>query len=197
MIVLVRSGAKYGPEYVTALTAQIKEHSDEGVITLTDQPDTPGETRELKMGWPGWWAKLELFAPWNVDLRPFLFIDLDSFVLGDFKHLKNTRFTMVKDFQGWVKANSSVMWVCEPDNIWAAFMTDPEAHMKDCGGKGDQEFIGRFCDDLWAPLTSGVTSYKNHGIEGPLGCIMQFHGNPKPCNADGWAKARWDKYAGP
>ena len=37
--------------------------------------------------WKGWWAKMNLFSPELKDLRPFLYIDLDTVVLKSIKSL--------------------------------------------------------------------------------------------------------------
>ena len=50
---------------------------------------------------PGRWTKMEMFAPWNEDLRPALFLDLDTFLLGnidEFLMLPNSSgFVMLRD----------------------------------------------------------------------------------------------------
>jgi hypothetical protein len=195
-IVLVRQGEVYGPEYGHVLQSQIAEHMPTAsVLTLTDQSDTPGQTRPLAHDLLGWWAKLELFAPNNRELRPFLYIDLDSFVLGDCSWLfGGSYFRMVEDFNDWVPANSCVMWIPESvDHIWSAFDSDRVAAIKRAGGAGDQKFLGQFCSHLWPPVLSGITSYKQHGKDGPHMALMQFHGRPKPHEIKtGWVADEWN-----
>lgn len=186
-VALVRSGEKYGAEYVRALTRQLAQVSSAQVITLTDQPDTPGLAPQLYCGFPGWWAKLELFAPWNRRHRPCLYIDLDSFVLGAIDHLESDEFRMVRDFYGNHPANSCVMWLPrETDQIWDDFTADPRAHMAEHRRRGDQGYLAKHCRALWE-ADAGITSYKLEGKREPRGSIMQFHGKPKPAEIDkGW-----------
>jgi hypothetical protein len=189
-VVLVRQGSKYDKKYVELLSKQINTD----VITLTDQADTPGKTLRLKYGWPGWWSKLELFSPEVEDLRPFLYIDLDSYVLDNIDHyFGGPKFKMVDEFNGWGKSNSSVMWIPKDVNrIWEAWIADPELNMAACGGHGDQKFLGDYAEELWTPLESGIVSYKNHCVNEPVGTIVQFHGRPKPHEInDGWVADIW------
>ena len=191
-VVLVRQGGSYDPHYVKLLTDQIKTFNPEAsVITLTDQGDTPGRTIPLWHGLKGWWAKLELFAPETRHIRPFLYIDLDSYVLGPVtRYFGGRRFTMTRDFMGCSPANSSVMWVpkgCE--RIWATFWEEPRRHMQEAGSRGDQYFLGRFAEHLF----EDVKSYRVDCLEAPQGSIIQFHGKPKPHECDGWAGDIWNR----
>jgi hypothetical protein len=192
-VVLVRQGRAYGPEYVEALIQQLPGYD---VLTLTDQSDTPGETSPLTHGLKGWWAKLELFAPENEKYRPYLYIDLDSFVFGTVdRYMGGDDFVMVKDFNNVVPANSSVMWIPKDvEHIWYKFSQNPEQVMADCGGHGDQKYLGRFADRVWDK--EGIVSYKNDGVDAPSGTIMQFHGRPKMKDAKGWARERWEYFVG-
>lgn len=194
-IVLVRSGDVYGPEYVSALIRQIHEVSDCDVVTLTDR-ECVGECLPLLYDLPGWWSKLELFAPENEDIRPCLFIDLDSFVFSSpQKFIGGEEFVMVDDFFGVAQGNSSVMWVPENVNrIWDKFIEDPDSEMSRAGKRGDQFFLADLVGKLWKTPESGITSYKKNGIEGPEGIIMQFHGQPKMKDANDWARDRWRHY---
>lgn len=198
-ILLVRRGDKYSWRYVVALEKQIRHYnSGVNIITLTDQDDNPGQSYSLKTDWPGWWAKLELASPWNRKYRPALYIDLDSFVLGDItRYNMGDDFYMVEDFNGWVKANSSVMWLPKDmEKIWKPFSEEPQKHMDRCGGHGDQKYFGEHCNNLWKTPDDGIVSYKAHGKEGPVGNIMQFHGRPKQSEAGGWAEKYWDRSFG-
>ena len=193
-IVLVRKGTLYGPEYVSALLTQIKRHNpDAEIITLTDQDDTPGQIRLLDYQYKGWWSKLELFSLNNTPLRPFLYIDLDSFVFQNLDYYgTHDGFTMVHDFFGCVEANSSVMWIPkDTTRIWHEFRKHATRIMDENRTKGDQGYLSKYVEKLWESPQEGIVSYKKHGKDGPLGAIMQFHGKPKPHQATGWAGDYW------
>jgi len=183
LIVLVRQGTKFGPEYVAKLANQVRDR----VVTLTDQPDTPGETRALKHGWPGWWAKLELFSPEHDGLKPFTFLDLDTFVFGEIPDYED-RFLMIRDFNFPNKRASGVMRVSRETRVWEHFLSRPRQHMD--VHAGDQDYLGPFADGF-LPM-DGIRSYKKHCRDGPKGTIMCFHGRPKPHECTGWAKEYWD-----
>lgn len=198
-VLLVCAGDKYDWRYVTALKRQIFAlREGHRIVTLTDRMNhVPGKKEALRMGWPGWWAKLELFAPWNRKYRPALYIDLDSFVFASIaKYANGDTFTMVRDFSGHhrIAANSSVMWLPkDTSDIWDAFSADPQRGMARCKGHGDQKFLAPFAKHLWGTPDDGIVSYKQHGRDGPCGHIMQFHGTPKMPDAKGWAQEHWRK----
>jgi len=185
-IILVRQGGKYGPEYVTNLKRQIYAHESlvGSVITLDDT--------ELCTNLKGWWAKLELFAPWNARYRPALYLDLDTIVHGRLFRYKSRCFTMVEDFMDRCPANSSVMWLPkDTSHIWDAFQEDPEGIMDRCRRGGDQLFLSDFCEKKWKTPDDGIVSFKQHCSDGPAGNIIQFHGKPKPHELDGWVAKLW------
>jgi len=196
-VVLVRQGEKYPPEYVSKLIYQLKRVGVLDIVTLTDMEDTPGLARPLRYDFKGWWAKIELFAPEQRDLWPFLFLDLDTFVFHplDQYHMGD-HFHMVRDFNEMSPGNSSVMWVPFIGNrkLWDTFIEDPKKAIASCGGYGDQKFIARYCNHFWGTPESGILSYKQHGVAEALGNIMTFHGRPKPHEVkQGWVKDWWQR----
>lgn len=80
-------GRNYVDEDVSRLHNSLVKHMRREVdwqfyvLTNDIESHIPGTKIELRNNWPGWWAKIELFRS---DLpRPLLFIDLDSFLVGD------------------------------------------------------------------------------------------------------------------
>lgn len=191
MLVLVRQGDKYGPEYVEILKKQAKETSGLETLVLGDGEDAD---IPLKYGWQGWWSKLELFRP---DIpKPFIYIDLDSYVLGDISRLLGE--TMIcrewhPNIKGCGMYQSSVIAVAEQrDDIWNEWMKRPEMWMREL--RGDQNFLEKF---LWNCIQDHfpdyVGSYKFHNIEEPTTRVVTFHGKPLAKDAEGWAKDLWHK----
>lgn len=188
-IVLVRQGTKFPKQYVGLF---------DDPLTLTDQWDTPGRTRPLRRLLPGWWSKMELFAPENESIRPCLFFDLDTYVLGDISDLLQPfeGLGMLRDFNFPERPASGVMFVPrDTDRIWREWERCPQLHMDRAGRKGDQAFIGKFCDWFIQDRFEGIVSYKKHARENPTGRIVCFHGFPKPHECDGWAGEHWNKSA--
>lgn len=198
-IVLVRQGTKYPPRYVKMLREMLKEHAyGARVWTLTDQADTPGDFVQLKHGLPGWWAKIEMFAPENRWLRPFLFLDLDTYVLGDIGDIiawKPERLAVLSDFYTPEHQQSAMMVVPDyHDGIWGKFHRGVMDRHRD---GGDQEFIEACVPNALRlqEVFDGLTSYKVHCKEGPVGRVVAFHGQPKPdsCEAP-WVRDIWSRH---
>lgn len=181
------------------LTEMLEEHAKGyDVITLTDESETPGLILPLARGLPGWWSKIELFAPWNRFLRPFLYLDLDTYVLDDISDILEWRpdkLVMLSDFYVPKSLQSAVMVVPNyDDGIWDAFR--PE-HMEIHKNGGDQDFIASVVPDALRLQEhfGGITSYKVHGAD--TGRIVCFHGQPKPHTASDkhpWIKSVWNRY---
>ena len=80
---VLRSGGDYRPEHVRALADMCGRFAPaHRFVVLTDQcyafaEDEEIEARPLKRDWPGWWAKMELFALPG----PVLFFDLDTVIV--------------------------------------------------------------------------------------------------------------------
>lgn len=131
-----------------------------------------------------------MFAPWIKG--DFLFMDLDTSIVGDISDLLNcARSTVLRDFYQPSLIGSGLMFWKEEDRaqVWDAFIADPERHIKECTTRakwGDQGFLQQFADklQLWQDNTSKVVSYKVHCQGGvPHGAsIVCFHGKPRPWN---------------
>lgn len=182
-IVLVRQGNKYSEEYVDLLKSQLQGHK---VYVLGDQSDA-----DIKLSYnsKGWWAKIELFSPELDHLKPFLYIDLDSYVLGTLPEFTSDKFLMCQEWWpgSFCKCQSSVMWIVKND-IFAKFKPQ-DIYTKG----GDQRWLEPYCEgfiqDLYPNL---VGSYKLQKDK-PETTIVTFHGRPKPPDSEGWAKEIWMK----
>ena len=182
LVTLVRQGTRFSGKYVDSLL-----HLDP--VTLTVQTDTPGKTRELRNGYQGWTAKMELFAPWNKDLRPCFYLDLDTIVMGNIDDILQTdvqELWLIRDFCRADMSNSGLMLI--PENtteIWEAFL----AFKLRPGRKFiDGHFLSEFPHRLLQDEFEGIVSYKMDNLEnGPKGRICCFHGYPKQEDLNNWA----------
>lgn len=158
--VWVRANVPYGVEYVANLRAMVERHLSRPFrfVCLTDRPEQlPVDVEGLRIAHdptvPGWWAKMELFAPDRLTGR-VLYLDLDSLVCADLDPIVDvpapfallpdggtfkprTHHRVVKRF------NSSVM-------VWDAGVNgglyDTFAEARDVYTRefwGDQDFIGQ------------------------------------------------------
>ena len=194
-VVVVRQGDKYSDKYPILLRKQVEQNTTWSVNfhVLGDGEDA---TDVLVKNWPGWWSKMELFAPWNVDFRPCLFLDLDTFVLGnidDLVSLVPPRLQMLRDFNNPETGQSAIMSIPQDTGlIWRRFIADPDGWMRRYRGGGDQSFLNRFEFDFLR--FHGIGSYKVDNLQESPGHhrIVCWHGKPKPHECDGWVSEVWN-----
>ena len=169
------------------------------VVCLCDKVTQPFALKNCTLipmpypNWKGWWSKLNLFAPEMEQYRPFLYIDLDTAIVGDYKELflqNETEIAMLSDFYRNKEPASGVMWI--PSNnqqvkgVWESWVKEPENHMKKyCG---DQNFISNFIlsNIRWQAVTNLICSFKVRKQdrswlqEIPEGIsVVCFHGHPR------------------
>ena len=181
-VVCVRQGDKYGPEYVRMLDRMCREHLGQPIICLGD--DHPIRS------YVGWWAKLELFAPWNAHLRPCLYFDLDTYILGDCRDMlaPTDDFWMVRDWFSAKRTSTSSVMILPQDTsrIW-------KNHLGWDRGEIDGVFLATQPHRILQDKFDGLTSFKADGRQSRIVC---FHGEPKPHNVRvRWARAIWNKYS--
>lgn len=196
-VVVVRQGDRYSQRYSQVLKRQVEDNTRWPVAfhILGDGNDA---TTPLVKKWPGWWSKLELFAPWNDHLRPCLFLDLDTFVLGnidDLVSLVPAKLTMLRDFNRPETGQSAIMSIPQDVGmIWRRFVTDPATWMAKFKGGGDQAFLNRFDIDFLQDKFHGIRSYKVDKLQNDPGNtrIVCWHGKPKPHECGGWVREVWN-----
>ena len=125
-IVLVwRTGGKYKFRDVQLLVNNItKWNPGCDVICLTDIIENECKLMgvtffPLKYKWEGWWAKLNLFNPDLEKYRPFLYLDLDTAVVGNLDDIypldeyQEKLFIALEDFYQPGQLASGVLWIPE------------------------------------------------------------------------------------
>ena len=175
---VLRSGGDFGPEHVRWLARQVP-----GLVCLSDVPPVPGvDWRPLQHGWPGWWAKMEMFGP--ALEGDVLMIDLDTVVLRLPEAPSET--TVLQDFTDPSVMGSGFMFVTAADRarVWEAWLADPAGHMaanRRWPKWGDQGFLQDHIGGA-AKWGANVRSYKVHCRGGlPEGTdVVCFHGKPRP-----------------
>jgi hypothetical protein len=193
---VLRSGGEYKPAHVTRLRDQVAKHlPGAGFWCLTDLAVPGVNIIPLQYGWPGWWAKMELFNP--VLAVDWLYFDLDSTIVGSLAVLEAVRAPMImRDVyrpSGW---QSSVMAIPQAIKapIWNAFTASPAKHMREFARGGDQAFLeahGRGAGwRLWQDVCPGqLCSFKadvRRTGKAPAGTsVVVFHGKPRPWDV-GW-----------
>lgn len=190
MICCVKTGSKYGDEYVRRLQAGVSrnlpKHDGHVFTCFTDKPVEGVMCEELPADLPGWWSKLNLFK-----LRqPLIYFDLDVVNTGDLTPLLEwDGFGIIRDW--WQPCfNSSVMKLTgDEGHVWDDFTRDVMSRLR-----GDQDWItevmphGRTFPKEW------FASYKANACAGavPDGAMaVIFHGRPKMHECGGWVKELW------
>lgn len=204
ILCVLRSGGAYSPRWVDALARGIELHSPsqrDAITCLTDmEVTTPGvRVLPLRFGWPGWWSKLEAFAP-GVTEGPTCYVDLDTLVVGELAPFESYGgpFAMLSDFFKPSDAESGVMaWVPGPmsEQVWSAFLKDPWANIHRY--RRDGRFIAEHAagaDRLQELYPKKIVSLKVHARKAcPAGASLCCgHGRPRFSEPEaGWAHHQW------
>lgn len=190
------------PEHVAAMAEGVTRHLPGVPMVCLSDVAVPCERIALQHGWPGWFAKMELFAPHvKGDL---LYLDLDSVVAGSLADLAALdRLTLLSDFYRPEMANTGVMVLPEKDRaeVWDAWTTDPDNWMRRAGPYGDgfvlRETVGAKAARIQDAVPGQVVSYKAHVRKStgrwfekgngtvPDGArLVCFHGQPRPWSVE-------------
>ena len=207
LVMVLRSGGDYTEDDVHLLARRVRFHCGRAcfVTCLTDLKNTQ-ITRNgvtfvpLRQNWPGWWSKMELFCPDLDWLKPVLYLDLDSAIVGDVADLIDPEgkppWIMLKDFYCDRHA-SGMMWLAPGfgGELYERFVQEGQEWMEGKHGKvGDQAFIGQYAPPPahWQDIYPGrISSFKPRktGVSGwlheiPAGVsVVCFHGYPRPRKA--------------
>ena len=190
LICCVRTGHKYGPEYVTRLRDGVSRNLDapHQFVCLCDKPIDGVECEPLQSGLTGWWSKLELFRL----ARPLVYFDLDVVITGSLAPLLQWEGGgILKDW--WLPGfNSSVMKLTGTEgHVWSDFRPEmiPRLYM------GDQQWISHKLPNTKTFPPQWFPSWKAGHCEErvPDGALaVVFHGEPRPHQiTSGWVPQRW------
>lgn len=165
IVLVLRSGGDFSFRDVELLSFHLHKHwHGEGklqVICLYDKIDHPYDLVNVKLiptpnkQWPKWWTKMNLFAPDMEQYRPFLFMDLDTAVVGDLKGIippigHENKFITLGGFndntnQINMYLLSGMMWFPVKNDkvlkVWNAWIQNSNEFMLKHHRGGDQEFI--------------------------------------------------------
>jgi hypothetical protein len=190
-----------------------KEKGKLQVICLFDGVDRPFDLSNVKIIpafnkiWPGWWIKMNLFDPRMDQYRPFLYMDLDTAIVGNLDGIlpptgMEDRFITLGGFFRPDTTNglqSGIMWFPRNNEkvkkIWEEWKKDPNKTIKGVHHRGgDQGFIRSVLggnSDYWQKITSKICSFKLKLRDSKLQevpdyiSIVCFHGKPRIPEARG------------
>lgn len=192
----------HGAEYVHKLRRALRRHltAPHEFYVVTD--DAASLYRGMKVkpsSLPGWWEKLRLFKPGMFPEGRVLFLDLDTFIVGNIDDIAayDGPFATLRDF--WRKDGlgpAVMLWHTETAvPIWQAWEAAGKPMTMPNGDQGvlEQHFRNRQPDILQELFPGRFVSYKTHCANGvPEGAsIVCFHGKPRPHEVGGWAAEVW------
>ena len=202
---VLRSGGDYDARYVAALRRQVEQFAPAEPWGWRVHTDMLDGAVALTQGWPGWWSKMEVFAPVDSDR---LYLDLDTLVVGPLQPLVDAaraaaRFVCLRDFYRPDGYGTGLMWLPAGwgAHVYNKFRGQAAAMMQRFGG--DQNLLEAAVPHaaLWQDIAPGrVVSYKPLPIPGaflaaaPAGAsVICFHGRPRPHELapDNWAARLW------
>lgn len=195
---VMRSGGDFTPEHVWLLKRGVNEHLQDPFEfrILTDCSFAGQAGRALRCGYPGWWSKLELFAPWNQVLGDVLYFDLDTMIVGPLHDLATAGWlTVLRDFYKPSQTASGMMFLpaAERPFVWERWAADPIGSMQRFVRGGDGAFLNAIWSErqltYWQDAYPGqVVSYKVHvrpsGQVPPGARVVCYHGRPRPWSSE-------------
>jgi hypothetical protein len=202
VVCVLKSGGEYDAEWVRKLREGVTRNLSikHKFICLSDV-EVPCERIPLRHGWPGWWAKIEVFS---FASQKTLYLDLDTVVTGSLDHFANldTDFSMLRNFHDPNMVGSGVMWFGKSQkHVYDRFCEKPfrwiEYHKKKQNGPylGDQAFIwDSFKRKVSHLPMETIKSYKMHCKNGlPKNTsLVCFHGLPKATDVKtDWMMEKW------
>lgn len=205
---VLTSGGDYDTAYVRRLQAGVAASLSipYRFVCLSDV-DVPCECIPLVHGWPGWWAKMELFEL----LGPLLYFDLDTIITGKINQLaewivqSEKSLLMLRGFYRQDRCSGILGWSGDVSRIFHRFYKE---HINGSGFKqkpnktyafagqqhfrGDQEWLTHYLKNVDNQLSvtmaqdvmPGIYSYKvdvRQTDKVPNDAkIICFHGRPRP-----------------
>lgn len=207
IILVLRSGGDFKFKDVYLLTTHINKYwqgvnkpniycytdlvnEEQSVVGLTMRPLPHKE-------WRGWWSKMNLFSPELRELRPFLYLDLDTAVIDNISSFipqekDVTNFITLEDFYRQGALASGIMWVPNTaymEKLYKEWIKNPAQIITKF--RGDQNFIESIvkADIFWQKkfAPEAITTFKPR-VNGKVSprtvlpissSIICFHGKPR------------------
>ena len=213
IVACVRTGTKFGFEYVTKLRNMVARHLrvPYSFACLTDMPERAEGIVFVDVsaiGLVGWWAKMLLFEPAWRGRSQIIYIDLDTVIVGNLAPLQDVphEFAILESPVRRAgipsypcKYNSSVMVIAggRCAHIWERFDKHRSALMLAHDRYGDQAAIEELYPDagiLNSLMRKGFfLNYRELTMIPPTDAsVVNFGGPNKPANCPiPWVQQAW------
>lgn len=202
IVLVLRSGGDFNFSDVELLSFHLHKQITKPfrILCLSDIVKTPTTLSKVlfipfEYNWPTWWSKMNLFSPNMEQYRPFLYMDLDTAVIGNvdslFPPTQVEEFTTLENCYYPNRPGSGLMWIPANNDkvqtIWDEWIKAPENHVNSSMRLyGDQNFIedtvkvetyfGKEKIDTFKPKPT-----QGWRLEFPKHLsIVYFHGKPRP-----------------
>lgn len=196
----LRSGGAYDARHVAGLKAQVEHFLPAARFVCLSDVEVACERVPLESGWPGWWAKVELFRHFK---GRTLYLDLDTVIVADPAPLVTGEFLMIRNWMDRRLLASGVMaWDGDYGHIADAFEPVADAVMAAYTTRdqwGDQAWIAEQAGDARGFPDGAIASWRYQlsrrpGRAVPAGTrIVAFNGTHLPWDGPAWARRWWEK----
>lgn len=209
IVIIHKSGGDFRIADVYLLVAHINKYWGEDKVRPNVYCYTDTVTKEVQVvgltirplpnpEWLGWWSKMNLFSGALKELRPFLYLDIDTAVLKSIQSLfppdnEKDKFVTLRDFYRPSQMASGVMWIPDTplmDKVYLEWIKNVKGHSNRF--RGDQNFISYVVreedkpDLFWQDISlvpELVTTFKPNNVwrtEFPTNsAVVCFHGKPR------------------
>lgn len=207
IVLVLKSGGDFGFQDVNLIGTQIllkwKSSIKPKIVCFWDQiKETIDlgniEYRPINNDYKGVWSRFMLYGPEVEDLKPFLYLDLDTAIIQSLENIfelvyeKEDKWIVLEDF--WQKNQLATGLVWFPKNckktleIYNKYVSDGKSYT----GRMDYYLRTVSKEDLfWQQLTSTVYNFKPKNISGKYlvdlpknANLVCFHGKPRIPQAD-------------
>ena len=195
IILVLKTGGDFTYSDVSLLARKVKGSQVKCLMEVDEVYDLKHNLQLLPFHgtWKGWWSKMNLFAPELEQYRPYLYLDLDTAVVGNLHGILppagyEDKFITLEDFYQKERLASGMMWIPKGSRkigeIWNQWIKSPESHMNRY--RGDQDFLRAVtqADEFWQNITNKITTFKprKQGWLQELPdekSVICFHGKPR------------------
>ncbi len=197
IMLVLKHSEDYGFYDVLRLSLLLRKHAKEeiNIFCLTDIFDKKVKLMNIRFipfpnpEWRGWFSKMNMFNPIFNDLKPFLYVDLDTLILASYKEIipkKENMFITLEDFYRKGQLATGLMWIPRKnkkiDMIWEKWIDSNAIYFR-----GDQEFIRTvvFPNDFFQNYCDIIGSFKPEPNRKPIlkrpegKAIICLHGKPR------------------
>lgn len=203
IVCVLKTGGDFHFEDVLLLSSNLqKQWKGEGylrTICLWDQTEKQIEFTTCTIlpfphpEWKGWWSKLNLFSPEMEKYRPFLFLDLDTAIVGDLTEVlpreeDRDKFILLRDLYRPKRLATGMMWIPagseKVQKVWDYWIANNPLTLA-ARYRGDNNIIENSAvpDLYFQDYTSAISSFKPDKkwlVKVPEGIkIVCFHGKPR------------------